>query len=67
MKLVNNILLVLLRMLETIPKFLHASSWCGISLSTRITVPQPTPWSRVILDKLAGFQQVKKFPTLYGT
>jgi len=54
-------------MLETIPKFLHASSWCGISLSTRITVPQPTPWSRVILDKLAGFQQVKKFPTLYGT
>lgn len=64
-KLANNILLVLvLRMHETIPKFLHASSWCGISLSTRKTVP--TLWSRVILEKLAGFRQVK-FPTLYGT
>jgi len=68
MKLANNILLVLmLRMHETKPKFFHAFSWCGISLSTRITVPQPTPWRRVILEKLAGFRQVQKFPTLYGT
>jgi hypothetical protein len=68
MNLANNILLVImLRMHETIPKLLHAFSWCGISLSTRITVPQPTPWSRVILEKLAGFRQVKKFPTLHGT
>jgi hypothetical protein len=68
MKLANNILPVLvLRVHETIPKFLHASSWCGISISTRITVPQPTPWSNVILEKLAGFWQVKKFSTLYGT
>ena len=26
-----------------------------------------TPWSRVLLEKLTGFQLVKKFPTFYGT
>ena len=26
-----------------------------------------TPWSRVILEKLTGFQLFKKFPELYGT
>ena len=26
-----------------------------------------TPWSRVLLDKLAGLQLVKKFPAFYGT
>jgi hypothetical protein len=26
-----------------------------------------TPWSRVLLQKLTGFQLVKKFPSLYGT
>jgi len=26
-----------------------------------------TPWSRVLLEKLAGFQLVKKFPAFYGT
>ena len=25
-----------------------------------------TPWSRVLLQKLTGFQLVKKFPVLYG-
>jgi len=25
------------------------------------------PWSRVLLEKLTGFQQVKKFPAFYGT
>ena len=25
-----------------------------------------TPWSRVLLEKLTGFQLVKKFPALYG-
>jgi hypothetical protein len=25
------------------------------------------PWSRVLLEKLTSFQQVKKFPTFYGT
>jgi len=27
----------------------------------------PTPWSRVLLEKLTGLQLVKKFTTLYGT
>jgi hypothetical protein len=67
MKLTNNVLVLVLVMHETIPKFLHASSGCGISLNTRITVPQLTPWSRVILEKLTGFQLVKKFPAFYGT
>jgi hypothetical protein len=26
-----------------------------------------TPWSIVLLEKLTGFQLVKKFPTFYGT
>jgi len=26
-----------------------------------------TPWSRVLLEELTGFQLVKKFPTFYGT
>jgi len=26
-----------------------------------------TPWSRVLLEKLPGFQLVKKFPAFYGT
>ena len=26
-----------------------------------------TPWSRVVLEKLIGFQLVKKFPPFYGT
>ena len=26
-----------------------------------------TPWSRVLLEKLTGFQLIKKFPTFYGT
>jgi hypothetical protein len=26
-----------------------------------------TPWSRVLLEKLIGFQLVKKFPSFYGT
>jgi len=26
-----------------------------------------TPWSRVLLEKLNGFQLVKKFPAFYGT
>ena len=26
-----------------------------------------TPWSRVLLEKLIGFQLLKKFPAFYGT
>jgi len=26
-----------------------------------------TPWSRVLLEKLNGFQLIKKFPEFYGT
>jgi len=26
-----------------------------------------TPWSRVLLEKLTGFQLVNKFPAFYGT
>jgi hypothetical protein len=26
-----------------------------------------TPWCRVLLEKLTGLQQVKKFPAFYGT
>jgi len=26
-----------------------------------------TPWCRVVLEKLAGLQLIKKFPAFYGT
>jgi len=26
-----------------------------------------TPWGRILLEKLTGFQLVKKFPAFYGT
>jgi hypothetical protein len=25
------------------------------------------PWSRLLIEKLTGFQSVKKFPTFHGT
>jgi hypothetical protein len=33
----------------------------------RITYSLLTPWSRALLEKLTGFQPVKKFPAFYGT
>ena len=36
-------------------------TWCGI-LTYLLT-----PWCRVLLEKLAGLQLVKKFPAFYGT
>ena len=38
----------------------------GLILNTTITYLL-TPWSRVLLEKLASLQLVKKFPTFYGT
>ena len=32
-----------------------------------VTTDLLTPWSRVLLEKLTGFQLVKNFPALYGT
>jgi len=36
-------------------------------LLTYLLTHSLTPWSRVLLKKLNGFQLVKKFPTFYGT
>ena len=35
----------------------------GLNLLTYLL----TPWSRVILERLSGFQPAKKFPVFYGT
>jgi len=32
-----------------------------------MTIYLPTPYSTVLLEKLTGFQLVKKFPAFYGT
>ena len=45
---------------------------CTALAPTNIGGPQPltyllTPWSRVLLEKLASLQLVKKFPAFYGT
>ena len=37
------------------------------SLRPPLPLEELTPWSRVLLEKLTGFQLVKKFPTFYGT
>ena len=37
------------------------------ALDSRIVTYSLTPRSRVLLEKLTGFQLVKKFPALYGT
>jgi hypothetical protein len=37
--------------------------WKRRSLLTSLLIP----WSRVLLEKLTGFQLVKKFPAFYGT
>ena len=36
-------------------------------VSNYSTTPLLTPWSRVLLEKLASLQLVKKFPAFYGT
>ena len=44
--------------------------YCGSGMSTRFVDGSGyllTPWSRVLLEKLTGFQLVKKFPAFYGT
>ena len=37
------------------------------SLLTYVLTYSLTPWSRVLLENLIGFQPVKKFPAFYGT
>jgi len=38
-----------------------------VGISCQIMHDLLPPWSRVLLEKLTGFQLVKKFPTYYGT
>jgi len=40
---------------------------CNPCLSEHGSYEEPTPWSRVVLEKLIGFQLTKKFPSFYGT
>ena len=44
----------------TVLAFVRVSGWILLTYLL-------TPWSRVLLEKLTGFQPVKKFPTFYGT
>jgi len=39
----------------------------NVHLLTYVLTYVLTPWSRVLLEKLTGFQLVKKLPTFYGT
>ena len=39
--------------------------WCAVYNCFNTYLP--TPWSRVLLEKLTGPQLVKKFPAFYGT
>ena len=65
---------VVYRMIQT-PEIGSSSNWepsvvisrNTIKLLTYLLTHSLTPLSRVLLEKLTGFQQVKKFPTFYGT
>ena len=47
---------------------LHVSTYRGHHLVlTAFLLYLLTPWSRVLLEKLASLQLVKKFPAFYGT
>jgi len=46
--------------------FVNLRSVCTVLLLTLYTYLL-IPWSRVLLEKLTGFQLVKKFPAFYGT
>ena len=39
---------------------------CCLLASRNVVILELTPCSRVLLEKLTGFQLVKKFPTIYG-
>jgi hypothetical protein len=47
--------------------------WYGLSIAPGRLITEGNvlylfiPWSRVLLEKLGGFQLVKKFPAFYGT
>ena len=55
-----------------IPGYLYFLATCGCLRQHKharacILTYLLTPWSRVLLEKLTGFQLVKKFPAIYGT
>ena len=52
--------LIAARVRPFLSELLHPSQHCGIPYLL-------TPWSRVLLEKLASLQLVKKFPAFYGT
>ena len=41
--------------------------WRVLIITGIIIIYLLTPWSRVLLEKLASLQLVKKFPAFYGT
>jgi len=48
----------------------NMNNWKGVLRVYRRWLHTPyllTPWSRVLLENLTGFQLVKKFPAFYGT
>jgi hypothetical protein len=49
---------------HTMINFLYKTDKFNIIIIIIIII---TPWSRVLLEKLTGFQVVKKFPTFYAT
>jgi len=46
---------------------MYLLAYLHIYLTTYFITYLLTPWSTVLLEKLTGFQLVKKFPELYGT
>ena len=46
---------------------IQTNCYASCSFSLYLLTSLLTPWSRVFIEKLIGFQVVKKFPTFYGT
>jgi hypothetical protein len=57
--------IVKMLMKGTVLAFVRVSGW--ILRTYLLTSYLLTPWSRILLEKLTGFQLVKKFPAFYET
>ena len=47
--------------------YMHANTWSRLPKICYLLTCLLTPWSRVLLEKLASLQLVKKFTAFYGT
>jgi len=50
----------------SLPPWIYVFVYGSFNNCQHVTLYLVTPWSRVLLEKLIGFQLAKKFPAFYG-